>query len=452
MRHGSSLRRGKRGKAGIMSGNQIETAAPAPSLAEALGVWARIGCISFGGPAGQIALMHRILVDERKWIDERSYLQALNFCMLLPGPEATQLATYVGWRLHGTWGGLAAGLLFVLPGALVILALAALYVTFGSLPLAAALLVGVKAAVLAIVVEALIRIARRGLTTRDHRALAALAFIAIFFLSVPFPLIVLAAALYGFATGAGIADPAGAPPPPTSFTETARTAVIWLGVWIAPLMAISAIFGSGHVLSQLGLLFSKLAVVTFGGAYAVLAYLAQDVVQHYGWLTAGEMVDALGLAETTPGPLILVTEFIGFLAAYRHGGGPPLLMGTLGALVALWATFAPCFLWIFVGAPYIERINAEPRLRAALAAVTAAVVGVILNLTVWFALNVLFGENTTSWYGPLRLYVPSFASLDVVALGLTLVAFVLLFRLHCGIMTALAICGALGVGWHLLAG
>jgi chromate transporter len=341
--------------------------------------------------------------------------------------------------------------LFVLPGAFVILGLAALYVTFGTLPLAAALLVGVKAAVLAIVVEALIRIARRGLTTTDHRALAALAFIAIFYLGVPFPLIVLAAALYGFATGSGV-DQSGPPAPTVSLADTARTAMIWLAVWIVPLAAASMLFGSTHIISQLGLLFSKLAVVSFGGAYAVLAYLAQDVVQHYGWLTAGEMVDALGFAETTPGPLILVTEFIGFIAAYRHGGGLPLLMGTLGALVTLWATFAPCFLWIFVGAPYIERINAEPRLRAALAAVTAAVVGVILNLTVWFALNVLFAENTTSWYGPVRLYVPSLASIDVLALGLTLFAFVLLFRLHRGIMTTLAICGALGVGWHLWAG
>lgn len=437
---------------GTMSANRNGTV-PAPSFAEALGVWARIGCISFGGPAGQIALMHRILVEERKWIDERAYLQALNFCMLLPGPEAMQLATYVGWRLHGTMGGLAAGLLFVLPGALVILMLAALYVTFGALPLAAALLVGVKAAVLAIVVEALTRIARRGLTALDHRWLAALAFIAIFFLAVPFPLIVFAAALYGFATGSsGIVDQDGSPAPTIRLAQTARTTVVWLAIWIAPLAAVAMIFGSAHVLPQLGLLFSKLAVVTFGGAYAVLAYLAQDVVQHHGWLTPGEMVDALGFAETTPGPLILVTEFVGFLAAYRHGGGPPLLMGALGAVVALWATFAPCFLWIFVGAPYIERINAQPRFRAALAAVTAAVVGVILNLTVWFALNVLFGENTTSWYGPLRLYVPRVATLDVVALSLTLVAFVLLFRLHRGIMSTLAICAALGVGWYLLTG
>ncbi len=326
-------------------------ATPTPTFAEAFSVWARIGLISFGGPAGQIALMHRMLVDEKKWIDERSYLQALNFCMLLPGPEAMQLATYVGWRMHGTIGGLAAGLLFVLPGALVILVLAALYATLGTLPLAVALLVGIKAAVLAIVVEALIRIARRGLTSTDHRWLAALAFVAIFFFGVPFPLIVLAAALYGFATGTGLADQTARAAPAVSLRETLRTAAIWLAIWIAPLAVLAMIFGSDHVTSQLSLLYSKLAVVTFGGAYAVLAYLAQDMVQHFGWMTAGEMVDALGFAETTPGPLILVTEFVGFLAAYRHGGGPPLLMGTLGAFVALWATFAPCFLWIFAGAP-----------------------------------------------------------------------------------------------------
>ncbi|MBN9264251.1 MAG: chromate efflux transporter [Hyphomicrobium sp.] len=428
-------------------------ATPAPTFAEAFGVWTQIGLLSFGGPAGQIALLHRMLVDERKWIDERSFLQALNFCMLLPGPEAMQLATYVGWRLHGTIGGLAAGLMFVIPGALVILVIAALYALFGALPLAAALMVGIKAAVLAIVVEALVRIAKRGLTATSHRWLAALGFIAIFFLGVPFPLIVLAAALYGFATGAGLPDHTAATAVPhISLAETLRTTAIWLVIWIAPLAALAMIFGSTHVISQLGALFSKLAVVTFGGAYAVLAYLAQDVVQHYGWLVPGEMVDALGFAETTPGPLILVTEFVGFLAAYRHGGGPPLLMGTLGALVTLWATFAPCFLWIFVGAPYLERINAEPRLRAALAAVTAAVVGVILNLTVWFALNVLFHENTTLWYGPLRLYLPSPSSLDPVALALSALAFVLLFRLHRGIITTLGICGALGIGWHLLVG
>ena len=425
-------------------------AVPMPTFAEAVAVWARIGLISFGGPAGQIALLHRMVVDERRWIDERSYLQALNFCMLLPGPEAMQLATYVGWRLHGVRGGLAAGLLFVIPGALLILLLAALYAAFGNLPLAAALLIGVKAAVLAIVVEALLRIARRALTSTQHWWLAALAFVAIFFFAAPFPLIVLAAAIYGFAMmGAGDAAGPVERTAPVRMATTVRTVGIWLVVWAAPLLAIAALFGFDHILAQLGWLFSKLAMVTFGGAYAVLAYLAQDAVNHFGWVTAGEMVDALGLAETTPGPLILVTEFVAFLAAFRHGGGNPWLMGTLGALVSLWATFAPCFLWIFAGAPYIERINADPRLRAALSAVTAAVVGVILNLTVWFALNVLFAKTTATWFGPLRLYIPDLTTLSPVATVLALIAAVLLFQLHRGIMTTLAICGSLGVAWHL---
>ena len=433
------------------------TAAGQPTFAEAFAVWTRIGFLSFGGPAGQIALMHRVLVDERRWIDERGFLQALNFCMLLPGPEAMQLATYVGWRLHGVRGGLAAGLMFVLPGALLMLLLSALYAAFGNLPLAAALLVGVKAAVLAIVVEALIRIARRGLKEPAHQWLAALAFIAIFFFAVPFPVIVLAAALYGFATGGGGARDAAADARIERETRsdmlaaTARTTAIWLAIWLLPLLALATMLGGDHVLTQLGWFFSKLAVVSFGGAYAVLAYVAQDAVQHYRWLVPGEMVDALGLAETTPGPLILVTEFVGFLAAHRSGSGPPLLMGMLGAVVTLWATFAPCFLWIFVGAPYLERINAEPRLRSALAAVTAAVVGVILNLTVWFALHVLFVRSEAVWYGPLRLHLPELASIDAVAAILAVVAAVMLFGLHRGIMMTLAVCGGLGVAWHLLA-
>ena len=426
-----------------------------PSFTEAFAVWTRIGLLSFGGPAGQIALMHRILVDERKWIDERGFLQALNFCMLLPGPEATQLATYVGWRLHGIRGGLAAGLMFVLPGALLMLLLSALYATFGKLPLAAALLVGVKAAVLAIVVEALIRIARRGLKEPAHQWLAALAFIAIFFFAVPFPIIVLAAALYGFLTGSGAHDVAidtalKRETQSVTLATTLKTTALWLGVWLLPLVALAVFLGSDHVLTQIGWFFSKLAVVSFGGAYAVLAYVAQDAVQYYRWLVPGEMVDALGLAETTPGPLILVTEFVGFLAAHRHGGGPPLLMGALGAVVTLWATFAPCYLWIFVAAPYLERINAEPRLRAALAAVTAAVVGVILNLTVWFALHVLFARTATAPFGPLRLLLPDLTSIDVIAAVLATVAALMLFYLHRGIMMTLAVCGGLGIAWHLL--
>ncbi|MBX9590660.1 MAG: chromate efflux transporter [Hyphomonadaceae bacterium] len=420
-----------------------------PTYREALRVWARIGLLSFGGPAGQIALMHRELVEERQWIDEGRYLNALNFCMLLPGPEAMQLATYVGWRLHGVKGGLTAGLLFVLPGALVVLGLSMLYAAFGKLPLIEAVFVGIKAAVLAIVVEALLRIARRSLKDNVEWAIAGAAFIAIFVLAVPFPLIVLAAALIGFARGGSLPPPSGAVTwDDVPIARTLATAAAWLAIWIVPLAALAAVFGPSHVLSQIALFFSKLAVVTFGGAYAVLAYMAQDVVQFYGWLSAGEMLDGLGLAETTPGPLILVTEFVGFLAAHRHGGGNPWVMGVLGAIVTLWATFAPCFLWIFAGAPYIERLNAEPRLKAALAAVTAAVVGVILNLTVWFALHVLFASVTERVAGPLRLNVPDIASASWPALMLLGVAVALLFVLHRGVLTTLIVCSALALAWH----
>ena len=421
-----------------------------PTFAEALRVWARIGVLSFGGPAGQIALMHRELVEERKWIDEPRYLNALNFCMLLPGPEAMQLATYVGWRLHGLKGGLAAGLLFVLPGALVVLVLSMLYAAFGKLPVAEAVFIGVKAAVLAIVVEALLRIARRSLKTNVEWLIGGLAFVGIYFLAVPFPIIVLCAALVGFFRASAPKEPVQATPASVSLAQTAATVLVWLAIWVLPLLALAAMFGQSHVTTQLALFFSKLAVVTFGGAYAVLAYMAQDVVTHYGWLTAGEMLDGLGLAETTPGPLILVTEFVGFLAAHRHGGGNPWMMGVLGAAVTLWATFVPCFLWIFAGAPYIERLNAEPRLKSALAAVTAAVVGVILNLTVWFALHVLFATVREHNVGPLRLQVPELASVSWPALLLSALAVVLLFVLHRGIVTTLGICAALALAWHLV--
>jgi chromate transporter len=423
-----------------------------PSFGEALSVWARIGLMSFGGPAGQIALMHRELVEDRKWIDEPRFLNALNFCMLLPGPEATQLATYVGWRLHGVTGGLAAGLLFVLPGAAIVLLLSMLYAAFGRLPLVEAIFLGVKAAVLAIVVEALLRIARRSLTDSSGWMIAGIAFAAIYLAAVPFPIIVIAAALYGFLrSNRAPAAMDGESVRSVSTMDTLQTVALWTAVWVLPLLAVALLFGESHVLSQLAWFFSKLALVTFGGAYAVLAYMAQDVVQSYGWLTAGEMLDGLGLAETTPGPLILVTEFVGFLAAHRHGGGNPWLMGLLGALVTLWATFAPCFLWIFAGAPYIERLNAEPRLKAALAAVTAAVVGVILNLTVWFALHVLFATVEERHAGPLRLFVPDLASVSWPAVLLSALAVVLLFVLHRGIAVTLAICGAAALALHAAA-
>jgi chromate transporter len=425
-----------------------------PTFAEALALWGKLGVLSFGGPAGQIALMHRLMVDERRWIGEKSFLHALNFCMLLPGPEAMQLATYVGWRLHGTPGGLAAGLLFVLPGAMVVLALSIAYALYGQVPLVEAAFLGVKAAVLVIVVEALLRVARRALRGRYDIAIAAAAFPAIFFFAVPFPLIISAAALLGWLHAL---TPPAPPTPPADMeraplSRTVKTASLWLAIWVGPLLVLAALFGRAHVTTDLALFFSKLAIVTFGGAYSVLAYMAQQAVETYGWLTPGEMLDGLGLAETTPGPLILVTEFVGFLAGYRHGGEPALAFGLLGAAIALWATFAPCFLWIFTGAPYVERLSASPRLAGALAGVTAAVVGVILNLSLWFALHVLFGKVTAARYGPLQLWTPDLATLNVEALSLALLAAALLFGLRFGILSTLAITAAIALAWSLVQG
>jgi chromate transporter len=426
----------------------------APTFAEALRVWAEIGVLSFGGPAGQIALMHRMLVDERKWIDEQRYLSALNFCMLLPGPEAMQLATYVGWRLHGVIGGLAAGLLFVMPGALVILALSMLYGAFGRLPLVESLFVGIKAAVLAVVIEALLRISRRALKQRLDWCLAGAAFIAIFLFAVPFPIVVFAAALTGALSAMHdrpSGQPTALPAPSVSSSATLQTIAIWLAVWFVPLLAVVLAFPGLPVLADMAILFSKLAVVTFGGAYAVLTYIADQAVNTYRWLEPGEMVDGLGLAETTPGPLILVNAFVAYLGALRSADGSiSMASGVLGWAIALWATFAPCFLWIFAGAPYVDRLNAEPRLKAALAAITAAVVGVILNLTLWFALNVLFGTVTERYAGVLRLYAPDPNTLVWPALALSAMAFFLLLVLHRGIITTLGICGALALGWTLL--
>ncbi len=421
-----------------------------PSFREALSVWGRIGVLSFGGPAGQIALMHRMVVEERHWLSERQFLNALNFSMLLPGPEAMQLATYSGWRLHGVRGGLAAGLLFVLPGAAIVLALAMIYAVYGAVPLVEALFFGVKAAVLVIVIEALLRIARRALKQRAHWLLAAASFIAIFFLDLPYPLIVLGAGLIGFALSSGDAGPEPAetvrePKDSATLAETATTVALWLAIWLVPLAALFVTLGPSHVLSQAGLFFSKLAIVTFGGAYAVLAYMAQQAVEGYGWLSAGEMLDGLGLAETTPGPLILVTEFVGYLAAFRKGGGPPLLMGLAGAAVTLWVTFAPCFLWIFTGAPYIERLGANRRLSGALSGVTAAVVGVILNLALWFALHVLFGKVEAVSHGPVRLWTPDLATFDWQAAALSALAALLLLWRHANIITVLGVSAALGL-------
>jgi chromate transporter len=415
------------------------------AFSEALKVWTRIGCLSFGGPAGQIALMHREIVEERPWLSEKEYLAALNFCMLLPGPEAMQLATYAGWKLHGVRGGLAAGLLFVLPGAVIVLALAMLYGSFGNLPWIAALFYGVKAAVLAIVIEALLRVAKRALKGNTDWAIAALAFIALFVFDVPFPIIIIAAAIVGFLRATPQEQAPHAMPP---LSGLAKTVGLWAAIWLLPLAALAVTLGPDHVLTELGVFFSKLAVVTFGGAYAVLSYMAQAAVEQKQWLTAPEMMDALALAETTPGPLILVTEFVGFLAASRELGG--IWGGIAGAIVTLWMTFAPCFLWIFAGAPYIEAIGKRPRLSGALAAITAAVVGVILNLTVWFGLHVLFAKVARFDGGWFKPWLPEWAGLDWMALVLSIIAAVVLLRFHFGIVKTLALCAVLGMVWKLV--
>ncbi|MGB5329694.1 MAG: chromate efflux transporter [Gammaproteobacteria bacterium] len=414
----------------------------APTLAEAFAVWLRIGLLSFGGPAAQIALMHREIVDNKGWLTEKQYLNALSFCMLLPGPEAMQLATYAGWRLHGTLGGLVAGLLFVLPGAVVILALALIYGLYGDVPLVNALFLGVKAAVIVIVIEALFRVAKRALHLPEHWLVAAIAFVGIFFLALPFPVIIIAAAVFGFIHAGTNSVEDCHVPVRLSLSASFGTASLWLVIWGAPLLALVA-FDDGGLLLEISLFFSKLAVVTFGGAYAVLAYLGQDVVIQHGWLTAGEMMDGLGLAETTPGPLILVNEFVGFLAAFREGG---IWYGLLAAAVTLWATFVPCFLWIFVGAPYIDWICAQSRLRGALTAITAAVVGVILNLSIWFALHVFFNDVSVQVHGPLVLWQPEIASIDWSVIALTLLSALFLFRFHWSVSRVLLLSSVSGIG------
>lgn len=422
-----------------MTQNTVEAPRRAPSLQEATRVWARIGLLSFGGPAAQIALMHREIVEERGWLTEQQFLNALSFCMLLPGPEAMQLATYAGWRLHGGLGGLIAGLLFVLPGAAVILALASIYAALGDVPLVGALFFGVKAAVLVIVIEALLRVAKKALVERRHWVIAGLAFLGIFVLALPFPLVVLLAGAYGALSAVQPSAETSAPVQ-ISLGQTLRTAALWLGIWALPFVVLAGL-SAPALLTDVGLFFSKLAVVTFGGAYAVLAYMAQDVVSQFGWLEPGEMVDALGLAETTPGPLILVTEFVGFLAGF-HAGGFPLALAS--ALIALWVTFAPCFLWIFVGAPYIEWISSQPRLRGALRAITAAVVGVILNLSIWFALHVIFAEVRQVHYGVVTLWQPTLASIEGLAVALFALCSLLAFRFHWSILQILALSALLG--------
>ncbi len=437
-----------------------ETAAR-PSFREAFMVWLKIGCINFGGPAGQIALMHRVVVDEKKWIDEPRFLHALNFCMLLPGPEAQKLATYLGWLLHGVRGGLSAGILFILPGAFVMLGLSLLYALGRGVAVVDGALFGIKAAVLVIVIEALIRIGKRALKTTLLLSLAAAAFVGIFFLALPFPLIVAAAALVGYIVARQAPDQLGltgkieSVPPPAKdrWRQFAIAAVVGVVVWWTPIALAALIFGPQHVLVSIGTFFSKLAVVSFGGAYALLAYMAQEAVQTYGWMTAPEMVDGLGLAETTPGPLILVTQFVGFLAAFRDAAPfSPVTAGVLGAAMTTWVTFVPSMLWIFAGAPFVERLRANRQLSGALAAITAAVVGVILNLSVWFALNVLFGKVTEMHAGPLRWYAFDPFALDLRATALAAIAAVLAFGLHRSLIEVVIAMAALGVALQWVLG
>jgi chromate transporter len=434
---------------------------------EAARTWMRVGLLSFGGPAGQIAVMHRILVDEKRWISEERFLHALSYCMLLPGPEAQQLASYIGWLLHGIRGGLTAGILFILPGFVSIMALSIAYVLWQQHPLMTGLFLGLKAAVIAVVFEALIRIGRRALHGRAALFLALVAFVGIAVLHVPFPLIVLGAGLAGWIRaragwgnfsskqthGTRVANPAPADPyPALAISHTARPSAarllkllaLWLPLWFVPVVLCAWLLGSAHVFTQLGLFFSKMAVVTFGGAYAVLSYVAQQAAERFAWVSPAQMIDGLGLAESTPGPLIMVVQFVGFLAAYQMAGAShPLLAGVLGAVLTVWVTFVPCFLWIFLGAPYVEALRGNAALNSALAAITAAVVGVIANLALWFATHVLFTRVDASG-------LPEWASLQSLPLLLTATALVMIFLLKWPLPRCLAICAALGAATTLL--
>jgi chromate transporter len=447
------------------------------SFSEAVRVWTRIALLSFGGPAGQIAVMHRILVDEKRWIGETRFLHALNYCMLLPGPEAQQLATYIGWLMHKTKGGVVAGGLFVLPGLIAIMALSVIYAAFGSVSVIASLFFGLKAAVLAIVLQAVVRVGQRALKNTAMRAIAAAAFIGIFFLKVPFPLIVVAAGVIGF-IGARAGMPAfrlggGHGPAKGKVLDDAdsvlgsetpaharpnlgwslKVSAICLLLWLGPVVALAATLGPHDRFSQVAIFFTKMAVVTFGGAYAVLAYVAQAAVETYGWLRPGEMLDGLGMAETTPGPLIMVVQFVGFMAGYRQPGGmPPLLAGALAGLLTTWVTFTPCFLWIFLGAPFMEALRGNKALAGALSAITAAVVGVILNLAIWFGLHTLFAQTSAVHLGPLHFDLPVPSTINLPALILTAAAMLAIFRFKVGVIPVLGGAAAAGILFGLATG
>ncbi len=414
-----------------------------PTISELFRVFGRIGFLSFGGPAAQISLMHQELVERRPWLDEQTYLRALSLCMLLPGPEAMQLATYAGWRLKGVAGGLIAGGLFVLPGAVVMAVLVGLYASYGDLPLVQAGFLGIKATVIVIVLQALHKLSRKALTDGHYRVIAALGFLAIFVFNLPFPLIILAAATWGYVTAK---HHGGTPAPPSpALARPVRTAGLWLALWLAPLILLS--LTGPTLLADLGWFFARLAVVTFGGAYAVLAYMSQTVVDTYQWISTDQMIDALGLAETTPGPLILVTQFVAMLTAQQASGTG---MAIAAGIVALWATFVPCFLWIFLAGPYLDKIAARPRLAAAMKGITASVVGVILNLSVWFGMNVLFGTVDRVSAGPVSLPLPVLHTLDFKALMLTFAASLLIFRFKFGLALTLITMSLAGIVLQIL--
>jgi chromate transporter len=443
------------------------------SFREAFRVWLRVALLSFGGPAGQIAVMHRILVDEKNWISESRFLHALNYCMLLPGPEAQQLATYIGWLLHRTAGGIMAGGLFILPGIIAIMGLSYIYAAYGNVGFVDALFFGLKAAVLAIVIQAVVRVGKRALRNRIMIALAAIAFIAIFFFNVPFPVIIVSAGVIGYLgaksgrsefaavehggngkKAAAIDSMLGEELPDhvrPSVPRALRVSAVWLLLWLVPVAALLIGLGQANTFSQIALFFSKMAMVTFGGAYAVLAYVAQQAVEHYHWVQPREMLDGLGMAETTPGPLIMVLQFVGFMAAFRDPGTlSPMLAGTLGGLLATWVTFTPCFLWIFLGAPFIETLRGNKGLAGALTAITAAVVGVILNLSIWFALHTVFRETTPIRSAGLSFDMPVLSSIDLPALVLALAAATAVFRFNLGMLTVLGGSCAAGITMRLV--
>ena len=411
-----------------------------PTLRQSTATWCKIGLLSFGGPAAQIALMHREIVENKKWLSEDQFLNALNFCMLLPGPEAMQLATYSGWRTNGILGGLIAGLLFVLPGAFLITLLAVIYAFFGDVPLINSLFLGVKATVVVIVIQALLKVLKKALKTHYHTSIAITAFISIFFFNLPYPFIIFVSAFFGYLmlpNKINVKQVKQSQP----LTKTLKTILAWLVVWWIPILLVYLI-SDQKILTEITIFFSKLAVVTFGGAYAVLSYMAQDVVITKDWLTAGQMMDGLGLAETTPGPLILVTEFVGFLAAFQEGG---IKLALIAGFLTLWVTFIPCFLWIFAGAPYIDWISSQPRLHGALSAITAAVVGVILNLSIWFMLHVFFEKISDVQFGPINLLWPNFSYINVPAIFLTSISIWLIIKLKWNIASVLLINASLAL-------